>query len=220
MRRVAEDVFLLRGFPPHVINAYLAGDVLIDAGSRHARRRIVAQLSRRPPAAHALTHVHPDHQGASRAVCERFGIPLWCGAADADAMEDGRLADRQPDHPLNRLSERVFAGPPHPVARRLREGDEVAGFTVLETPGHSAGHLTLWRERDRTAIVGDVLFGLHPVTGLPGLHEPPPHFTPDPPGNRDSIRRVAGLRPALVLFGHGPPLRDPGKLAAFAERLA
>lgn len=85
-------------------------------------------------------------------------MPLWAGEADAAALEDGRIAARQPDHPLNRLSEGAFAGPPHPVARRLREGDEVAGFAVIDAPDHSAGHIALWRERDRTLILGDVLF--------------------------------------------------------------
>ena len=83
MDRLAEGVYGLRGFPPHAINAYLIGDVLIDAGTRHARHRILRQLSGHTVKAHALTHAHPDHQGASRAVCDALGIPLWCGEAEA-----------------------------------------------------------------------------------------------------------------------------------------
>jgi glyoxylase-like metal-dependent hydrolase (beta-lactamase superfamily II) len=60
---------------------------------------------------------------------------------------------------------------------------------------------------------------MHLVTGMRGLHEPPTVFTPDPARNRESIRRVAALEPALVCFGHGPPLRDPAKLARFAAAL-
>jgi hydroxyacylglutathione hydrolase len=45
-------------------------------------------------------------------------------------------------------------------------------------------------------------------------------FTPDPARNRQSARRLAALRPSLTCFGHGPPLRDPGKLADFVDRLA
>ena len=106
------------------------------------------------------------------------------------------------------------------MARRLREGDEVAGFAVLETPGHSAGHIALWRARDGTLILGDVLFGCHPLTGIPGLHEPPGFFTPDPARNRESARRLASLEPALVLFGHGPPLREPAALRRFVAALS
>ncbi len=105
------------------------------------------------------------------------------------------------------------------MARKLREGDEVAGFTVLETPGHSLGHVVFWRESDRVLIAGDVLNGMNLLTSLPGLHEPPVAFTPDPARNRESIRRVAALEPALVCFGHGPPLRDAAKLARFAAAL-
>ena len=220
MRELAECVRKLRGFPPNVMNVYLVGDVLVDAASRHAARRILRQLDGRPLGAHVVTHAHPDHQGATHAVCERRGAPLWAGERDADALEDGRVAERQPDHPMNRLSEWAFAGPPHPVALRLREGDAVAGFAVLDTPGHSAGHISLWRESDRTLLLGDVAFGCNPLTGVPGLHEPPDFFTPDPPRNRESLRRLGELGPALVLFGHGPPLRDPERFARFTAALA
>jgi glyoxylase-like metal-dependent hydrolase (beta-lactamase superfamily II) len=106
------------------------------------------------------------------------------------------------------------------VDRELHEGDELdAGFVVLETPGHSPGHVSYWREEDRTLIAGDVLFGRHPITGRPGLHEPPERFTLDVARNRASIRRVAALRPRLVVFGHGRPHRDPDALEAFALAL-
>ena len=56
-------------------------------------------------------------------------------------------------------------------------------------------------------------------TGIPGLREPLPVFTPDPVRNRESIRRLAALEPSLVLFGHGAPLRDRRKLERFVENL-
>ena len=221
MKQLADDVHLLSGFPPNAINVYLVGDVLIDAGTRHAGRRILRQLSGRPVNLHVLTHAHPDHQGASHEVCEKLGIELWCGEGDADAMQTrGLIRARQPDHPLNTLYDRIWTGPPHPVARRLKEGDVVAGFTVLETPGHSPGHVSYWRESDRTLICGDVINNMHLITGRPGLHEPPEIFTPDPARNRESIRRVAALEPRLVCFGHGPPLRDAARLDAFVSTLA
>lgn len=220
MRRLAEDVFLLRGFPPNAINVYLVGDVIVDAASRHATRRILSQVRGRSVTAHALTHAHPDHQGSSHALCETLAIPLWCGDADVRAMEDPAAQRASPPPSLMaRLSERAWGGPPHPVARRLREGDDVAGFRVLETPGHSAGHVAYWREADRVLILGDVFFGLNPLTGVPGPHEPPRGFSADPALNRRSARRLAELRPALTCFGHGPPLRNPDRLAAFAETL-
>lgn len=220
MKKLADDLWILDGFPPFAINVYLMGDVLVDAGSRHAARRILRQFTGRTVAAHALTHVHPDHQGASHEVCETLSLPLWCGDQDAEAMErEGEIARRQPRHPMNTMIGRAFTGPPHPVSWRLREGDEVAGFTVLDVPGHSAGHVAFWREADRTLIAGDVFTNIDTITGIPGLHEPKSFFTPSPARNRESMRRLAALEPALVCFGHGRPLRDPAKLAAFTARL-
>jgi glyoxylase-like metal-dependent hydrolase (beta-lactamase superfamily II) len=220
MKELAEHVSLLRGFPPNAINVYLVGDVLIDAATRQGEKRILRQIAARTVTAHALTHAHPDHQGASHAICEKLGIPLWCGQGDVPAMETpGGISNSQAPGWLNRLQARYWTGPPHPVARALREGDEVAGFTVLETPGHSRGHVAYWRESDRVLILGDVLNNVNVMTGVPGLHEPPRVFTPDPARNRESARRLAALEPALVCFGHGAPLRDPGKLAGFIAAL-
>jgi glyoxylase-like metal-dependent hydrolase (beta-lactamase superfamily II) len=155
----------------------------------------------------------------SAALCGELGLELWCPAGDADAVERGDLRDRGPVNLVTRAQHRWWAGPAHPVARRLREGDDVGGFTVLETPGHSPGHVSFWRAHDRTLIAGDALFGRHRVTGRPGLYEPPGIFTLDPAANRKAIRRLAALEPAVVCFGHGPPLRDPARLAAFAAAL-
>jgi hydroxyacylglutathione hydrolase len=220
MKQLAEDILQLRGWPPNAINVYLVGDVLIDAATRQGERRIVREIAGRNINAHALTHAHPDHQGSSHALCERLGIPLWCGQGDVPAMEKpGGVADSQPASPFTFVQRRFWTGPPHPVARALVEGDEVAGFTVLEVPGHSLGHVAYWRESDRVLILGDVLNNMNLLTGRPGLREPPAVFTVDPPRNRRSARRLAELRPKLACFGHGPPLRDPGLLAEVVARM-
>jgi hydroxyacylglutathione hydrolase len=217
VKQLAPDVWKLSGFPPNAINVYVLGDVLVDAASRHAGGRIFRQINGHKIAAHALTHAHPDHQGASKEVCERLGIELWCGERDAGAMESGNLAQKK--HPLNTLIMKAWGGPPHPVARRLHEGDEVAGFKVLEVPGHSPGHVAYWRESDRVLIAGDVLNGMNLLTSIPGLHEPPTPFTNDPAQNRESARRLGALEPALVCFGHGPPTRDTRKFVDFVNGL-
>jgi glyoxylase-like metal-dependent hydrolase (beta-lactamase superfamily II) len=211
---------MLHGRPTNAINVYLVEDVLIDAGTRQAERRIMHQIARRAVRTHALTHAHPDHQGSSHAVCERLGIPLWCGQDDVPAIETpGAINNPRAPAAMRWFHRRFWTGPPHPVARALVEGDEVAGFTVLETPGHSRGHVAYWRESDRVLILGDVLSNMSLMTGRPGLQEPPALFTPDPERNRASARRLAELRPRLACFGHGPPLRDPGRLAELVARL-
>src|SRR5918911_1726639 len=133
--QVAPGVILLCGFPKYAVNWYLVGDVLVDAGGRPDKKRIVKQLSGHRVTAHALTHAHPDHQGASDHVCKELGIPFWVPENDVEAAQ----------RPLAKLMYTMFHGPGHPVDRALREGDEIAGFQVLSTPGHSAGHVVFWR---------------------------------------------------------------------------
>jgi hydroxyacylglutathione hydrolase len=220
VKELAPGVWQLSGFPPNGINVFLLEDVLVDAASRHAGRRILRQLRGRTVTAHALTHAHPDHQGASKEICETLGVPFWVGERDADAAENPDLIkERQPDHPVARFYDRIFRGPGRRVDRILREGDEVAGFKVLDSPGHSAGHVSYWRESDRVLVLGDVLNNMDVITAVPGLREPKPFLTPDPAENRRSIRKLAALQPSLVLFGHGAPLRDAAKLQRFVEEL-
>jgi glyoxylase-like metal-dependent hydrolase (beta-lactamase superfamily II) len=220
VRELADGVWQLAGFPPNLMNVYLVGDVLVDAATRQSGRRILRQLKGREVSAHMLTHAHSDHQGASKEVCEMLGIPFWVGAEDADAAEHPELIrERQPDHPVNRFIFKTMAGPGRRVDRRLADGDEVAGFRLIHTPGHSAGHMAMWRELDGVLIIGDVLANMDTLSGVRGLHEPKEFFSPDPALNRDSARRLAALRPNLVLFGHGPPLHDTMRLAEFVASL-
>ena len=111
------------------------------------------------------------------------------------------------------------AAPCCPVTRRLREGDEVAGFQVLDTPGHSPGHISFWRESDRVLVCGDVMWGRNPFTNRGPVQEPFSIVSPDPQANRRSARRLAELEPALVLFGHGTPLRDTARFTAAVAKL-
>jgi glyoxylase-like metal-dependent hydrolase (beta-lactamase superfamily II) len=230
VKELADGVWQLDGFPADLVNVYLVEDVLIDAGIRLDARRILRQLRGHDVSAHALTHAHPDHLGASDAVCRELEIPFWVGEADAAAAEDPeelarRLLRRPPGGGTsagNRLLRLVASAQGlrgHPVDRRLREGDEVAGFTVLETPGHSAGHVAFWRESDRVLISGDVVWNFRFLAGFPGLTEPLPLATPDPARNRESARRLAALEPALVCVGHGPPLRDTAGFFEFVAGL-
>jgi hydroxyacylglutathione hydrolase len=218
VKKLADDLYMLRGFPPNAINVYLVGDVIVDAATRHSGRRILRQLKGHEVSAHALTHAHPDHQGASKELCERLGIPLWCGRDDVAAMEGGYFEQQRAA--MNRFIEWAWAGPGHPVARPLDEDDEVAGFKILHVPGHSRGHVAYWRESDRALVLGDVLNNMNVTTGIRGLREPKRIFTPDPARNRDSARRLATLEPSLVCFGHGPPLRDTRKFTQFVAGLA
>ena len=217
---VTRDIWRIPLIPPDIVNAYLVRGVLIDSGDRLAGRRLLPFLGHRKLTAHVLTHAHPDHQGCSRAVCEGFGIPLLCGEGDREAQETGRFEALMP-RPRSLLA-RVsgfLSGPPHPVSRALREGDEVEGLRVVETPGHTPGHLAFFEAEEKVLILGDVLFHRHPVTLRKGLAEPIRFATWDRSRNLASARKLASLAPRIVCFGHGPPLMNGDRLCRFVESL-
>ena len=225
MLAIADDVWQLPLAPRNSINAYLIGDVLVDTGIKPSDGTIARMLDGRRISAIALTHAHVDHAGAMKRLAERFGVPVWCGARDRDAAETGRVvlapALRRPR--LTGLAGTAAGFEGTPVSRALAEGDALtAGFTVLDTPGHSPGHVSFWREADRTLICGDVFFNMHLLTTVPGLHQPPALFTPDPEENRRSERRLAALEPATVGFGHGPVMTDGAarRLGGFVASVA
>jgi glyoxylase-like metal-dependent hydrolase (beta-lactamase superfamily II) len=221
IRELAPDLFQLCGFPANVINQYLIGDVLVDSGTRTASRRLFRSLRGRAIKAHALTHAHPDHQGSSRKVCRALGIPLWCSEADREAAEDPEeMMRRMPLRGVAQGAPRIMMGPGHPVERTLSEGEEISGgFVVIFTPGHTAGHVSSWRERDRVLVAGDVFANWHVLTPFPGLSFPPRFFSCDPEQNRKSARRLASLDPRLIVFGHGRPLSDMSRFHRFIDDL-
>lgn len=213
MNQVAENVWQIPLLPRNAINAYLVGDVLIDAGYVLHGKKVVAAVSGHELRTHALTHVHNDHAGGTKHVHETLGVPVWIGAGDAPYLRDGTA-------PISGLFGRFAGSPAVEPDRELHEGDELGhGFVVLETPGHSPGHVSFWRESDRTLICGDVFFNMNILTTGAGLRQPPGMFTSDVPANQASERRLAELEPAVACFGHGPVLRDPAAIRAFVDDL-
>ena len=195
-----------RSTPRSLINAYLVGDVLVDAGHEAAgQASVVKAVAGRGVKTHVLTHVHNDHAGGTKHVKETLGVPVWVGAGDAQALRSGKVIP-PPSVPGGSLLAGPAGSPKVEPDRELREGDEIGhGFTVLETPGHSPGHLSFWRESDRTLICGDVFFGMNVVT-LQLRH---------PPAARD-----LHLRPAAEPPQRAPPGRARAQAAAVRPRAA
>jgi hydroxyacylglutathione hydrolase len=218
LKYLAPGVWRLKELPRPLINVYLAEDVLIDAGRRWDKRRIFAELEGRKISEVALTHVHPDHQGCAKAVCEARGVPLACHEDDVDAMEGRRPVAASPK-PMAQAFGKMWTGPPRKVDRVLHEGDEVAGFRVVHAPGHAPGEVIFFRHSDRVAICGDVIRNITYVSLRTRLAEPPDDLTPDPAENRRSIHKLAALNPSLILPGHGPAVTDIAAFERFAAAL-
>jgi glyoxylase-like metal-dependent hydrolase (beta-lactamase superfamily II) len=87
------------------------------------------------------------------------------------------------------------------------------GWRWIATPGHAPGHISLWREADRSIIAGDAFITTRQESAFavalqsPEIHGPPMYYTPDWEAARTSVEQLAALEPDLVVTGHGPAMR-------------
>jgi glyoxylase-like metal-dependent hydrolase (beta-lactamase superfamily II) len=161
-----------------------------------------------------LGHAHSDHRGSA----VELGAPVVCHPAEvADAEGDGgahymdlrRLPT--PSRWVMATLTAAYDGPAPKIADTVSEGDEVAGFTVVDLPGHAPGLIGLWRERDRLALVSDCFY----VTDMEAFGKPAAPRIPHPATTLDyelarrSIRKLAALGPEAAWPGHlGPVTGD------------
>lgn len=221
MKNIAKDVYQIPLFPRNAINCYLIEDVLIDAGIRSSAYTILKALKDKSITKHALTHAHADHQGSSKVICETLNIPLLCSESEKEFAESGNVFTEypNPNHIFSKFQKNFWAGKGHSVSETLKEGDQIGGFIVIETPGHSRGHISFFREKDGVLIVGDVMTNMNLLTTKVGLYEPPHLFTADKETNRKSIQKLALLKPKILCFGHGPVLVNNGELEKFVQSI-
>ncbi len=246
---VAPDLAYLR---LAIVNAVLYGApgardwVLIDAGIIGMAGRIRRAAAERfgadvPPAAIVLTHGHFDHVGALEELARGWDVPVYAHPLEAPYL-DGSASYPPPDPTvgggLTALLSPLFPRGPVDVRDRLRRLPEdgsvppMPGWRWLHTPGHSVGHVSLWREADRSLIAGDAFVttaqesAYAAVTQEPELHGPPRYFTHDWQAAREAVRRLAALEPELAVTGHGRAMRGAAmrealhRLARDFDRLA
>jgi len=203
--------------------------VLIDTGLPTSAKAIIEAAEHRfgggtSPAAIIMTHGHFDHAGSLEALAERWDVAVYAhplefpylnGEASyppADPLVGGGamalLSPLFPRSPVNVASRLKVLPPDHSIP-------VMPGWRWLHTPGHAPGHISLWRESDRTLIAGDavVTTGQESVYEVivqkPEMHGPPRYFTPDWDEAGKSVRALAALEPDLVITGHGRPVRGP-----------
>jgi glyoxylase-like metal-dependent hydrolase (beta-lactamase superfamily II) len=221
MKELAKGVFQIALMPRDSINCYVVDDILIDSGIKSSSRKILNSIKNIKINKHVLTHAHADHQGSSNIICNTLNIPLWTSPLEKNNAETGNVTLEYPNkkHPLARLQQRFWAGKGHKVTRLLKEGDCVGSFTVIDSPGHSNGHISFFRERDKVLIVGDTLLNMNLITTIVGLNQPPNLFTTNKNKNLESIKKIYNLKPRVLCFGHGPVLHNKGELDKFMGKL-
>ncbi|WP_160137438.1 MBL fold metallo-hydrolase [Chryseobacterium sp. c4a] len=210
LSQIAPEVFQISLMPRNSINCYIIEGVLVDSGIRSSYNTVKKAIQKIPVYQHILTHAHADHQGCSDQICAEFAIPLLCHPEEVLRTETGLATKDYPDpgHWIAKLQQKFWAGQGHKVERTIVENDMIGNFRVVETPGHSRGHISLFRERDGVLIIGDVATNMNLLTTMTGLWLPPNIFTSDQQLNIQSLQKLAQLNPAIICFGHGAVMRN------------
>lgn len=205
----------------------LGSFVLVDTGMPYSATRIKHAVENRygagaRPTAIVLTHGHFDHAGSALALAEEWRVPVYAhrlempyltGKSDyppGDPTVGGAIAQMSRLFPRSGfdLKTHVYALPENGEIAEMR------GWQILHTPGHTAGHIALWRENDRTLLAGDALATINldswtsQVTEKKEFCSPPKPFTTDWRAAHRSVERLAELEPRVVAAGHGQPIDD------------
>lgn len=235
-----------------IVNIVLYGEphkkefVLVDAGMPKSAKEIITATEERfgtnsRPKAIILTHGHFDHVGAIIDLIEHWGIPVYAHSLELPYLTDiknypkadpgvngGLLAKVSPIYPNEaiNLGDNVEALPSDGSIPFM------PGFRWIHTPGHTPGHISLFREEDRALIVGDAFVTVKQESLYKVLLQkkeisgPPRYFTTDWQAAWDSVKKLEALKPSVAITGHGLPMageeltRNLHKLATEFEQIA
>jgi glyoxylase-like metal-dependent hydrolase (beta-lactamase superfamily II) len=237
-----------------IVNAVFFGEpsggdrswILIDAGVPGMTGRIEAAARERfgeraRPAAIVLTHGHFDHTGCLETLAEKWDAPIYAHSLERPFL-NGHQAYPPPDSSAEGgvmpLLAPLFPRRPIDVSARLRDLPDdgtvpcMPDWRWVHTPGHTPGHVSLWRERDGALVVGDVFITTAQESAYAiavqkvEVHGPPRYFTADWAAARASVETLAALDPEIVVTGHGRSVRGEAmrealrKLARDFDRVA
>jgi glyoxylase-like metal-dependent hydrolase (beta-lactamase superfamily II) len=213
--------------------------VLIDTGLPTSAAGIVESAEQRfgrgsRPAAIIMTHAHFDHAGSVETLARDWDVPVYAHPLEMPYLNGQASyppADPMAGGGLLALLSPLFPRSPVDVGHRLkmlpadRTVPFMPGWTWIATPGHAPGHVSLFRESDRTLIAGDAIVttgqeSIYEVmTQTLEMHGPPRYLTPDWMQAEQSVQALAALQPDLIITGHGRPVKGPGARVAL-DRLA
>lgn len=220
-------------YTDQIVNVVLVGNpdqgdhwVLVDTGMPDTTNRIVDIAEKRfgknsPPQAIILTHGHFDHVGTVVDLVEKWGVPVYAHEAELPFLT-GKLSYPEPDGSVEgglvaKLSplfpnESVNLGSHVSALPGDSKIPHMQGWRWIHTPGHAPGHISLFRDQDRSLIAGDAFItvkqdSLYSVTTQEKeINGPPRYFTTDWDLARESVEKLAALKPTVAVTGHGQPL--------------
>ncbi|HEX8281694.1 MAG TPA: MBL fold metallo-hydrolase [Chthoniobacterales bacterium] len=227
---VAPDIAGLRQL---MVNVYFIGEpgsgewTLVDAGLRGSAEAILRETARRfgpdaKPRNILLTHGHFDHVGALKQLARHWAVDVFAHSLELPYLT-GRSSYPPPD-PMVGGGAMAWSAPLLPkrpidaseYVKPLPNDGSVPGLPEwrwFHTPGHSPGHVSFFRQRDRALIVGDAFVTTRQesimavIKQAPEINGPPAYYTPDWDASRASVKHLASLNPEIVATGHGVPLR-------------
>jgi glyoxylase-like metal-dependent hydrolase (beta-lactamase superfamily II)/predicted ester cyclase len=228
VERIADGVWLVQGGLPRTMNVYLLADegriTVFDAGIADMTDAVAAAGAQLGGIDHVvLGHADADHRGAAAGL----GVPVYCHDLEREAAESPESLrpyvdlDKLPAYarPAYRRLLPHWDGGPLQIAATVHEGDHIAGFTVIDLPGHAPGQIGLFRESDRLALCSDCIYTVDARTGRKVAAQlPHPAFNLDVAQARASIRKLAALNPSAVWAGHADPVT--GDVVGQLERAA
>lgn len=225
---VTPDVIRLRYL---FVNVYFIGNenrwVLVDAGLQGCADDIVKAAEDRfgegtMPGAIILTHGHFDHVGAFPELWEQWPVPIHAHPLEMPHLT-GKADYPEPDPTVGKgvmaLMSFAYPNKANDFGARVQslpeDGSvpELPGWRWIHTPGHTDGHISLFRESDRLLIAGDAFVtveqeSLYAVSRQKQeVHGPPACFTPDWKAARASVEALASLNPTIAATGHGTPMK-------------
>jgi len=219
------------------VNLYFVAEpggswVLVDTGVYGASAKIreaAAELfgPQSKPRAILLTHGHFDHIGAVKELALDWDVPVYAHPLELPYLT-GRSSYPPPDPSVGGggMAYMSFLYPKKPInitshVELLPEDGSVPGLPDwhwVHTPGHTAGHVSFYRESDRVLLAGDAFITRHGesvmavMTQKKHVYGPPKYYTTDWAEAYRSVEKLTDLRPAVAATGHGMPMRGPNLL--------